>query len=216
MERIVQAEILDQLPPCNMDAIASRRDLRTINGLMGNFRWIHSALSADRADTKHRYLELGAGDGILAKRLIRSLPPGSYSALDRAPKPEDWPEAAHWLRRDCLDYSDYDNFTHLIANLFLHHLQAEELAALGQRIKASSIRKIIACEPCRRPIHKWQVRAGRWIGFNRVTLSDGCTSVDAGFRGDELPQSLQLSPDEWEWTIRETSMGAYRMWAERR
>lgn len=216
MPRIVQPEILDQLPHCNVDAIASRRDLVKINHLMGNYRWIRSQLNGERTNPENRYLELGAGDGALAQRLIPMLPSDSYTALDLAPEPASWPETARWIRRDLLHFDAFDDFNHLIANLFLHHFEAEALRQLGERIAASPIRAIIASEPCRRAVHKHQLRAGKWIGFNYVTLNDGCVSVDAGFRGDELPELLQLPHSKWNWTIHETFMGAYRMCARRR
>lgn len=217
MHRTVQPELLDQLPHDDAEAIASRRDLRMINALMGNFRWVKSMLQRDHTDdTQGRYLELGAGDGSLARTLIPTLPQGSYDALDIAPEPSDWPSSGNWLRHDCLSFDDYGDYSHVIANLFLHHLEDEHLGRLGARLDASPIRMIVACEPCRRSAHKWPLRAGRCIGFNRVTLNDGCISVDAGFRGDELPRLLKLPTSDWRWTIRETFMGAYRMCATRR
>jgi hypothetical protein len=216
MERSVQPEILDQLPACNIDAIASRRDLLKINGLMGNFRWLENTLRQEHPSADCRFLELGAGDGTLAKRLIPNLPRGSYSAIDLAPEPADWPSGAEWIRQDLCKFAGFDTYTHVIANLMLHHFEADTLRKIGQRITAGSVRTIIACEPCRRPIHRHQLRAGKWIGFNRVTLHDGSVSVEAGFRGDELPKLLTLNPHHWQWTIRESWMGAYRMWAQRR
>lgn len=216
MQRTVQPELLDQLPHDDTEAIASRRDLRMINALMGNFRWIESMLRGDRIHADDHYLELGAGDGTLARRLIPILPSGSYHALDIAPEPSDWPFAGNWLRHDCLSFGDYGDYSHVIANLFLHHLEKAQLGQLGARLDASPIQTIIACEPCRRSAHKWQLKAGRCIGFNRVTLNDGSISVDAGFRSDELPHLLQLPQKDWEWTIQETFMGAYRMRATRR
>jgi len=36
---ILQAELLDSLPPDHPDALHNRRDLRLTNALMGNSRW---------------------------------------------------------------------------------------------------------------------------------------------------------------------------------
>ncbi|MEO1844804.1 MAG: hypothetical protein ABGZ37_11065, partial [Akkermansiaceae bacterium] len=58
--RVVQPELLDELPFDDPDALRSRRDLRFINGVMGNFRWMRRRL-AGRAEG--RVIELGAGDG---------------------------------------------------------------------------------------------------------------------------------------------------------
>ena len=243
MQRTVQPEILDGLPACNLDAMASRRDLVKINYLMGNYRWMRRQIRRTRLSQQDRLLEIGAGDGLLAKKLMRTLGragsthsfdspvpgaprhsqtepearyPGGYHALDQCGPPRDWPNQANWHSANLLQFSGYGDYTHLLANLILHHFRASELLRLGQRLEEGGIRCIIACEPCRRPVHKLQLRAGKWIGFNYVTLNDGCVSVDAGFRAEELPELLGLDPVDWWWSIDETWMGAYRMRAEKR
>lgn len=216
MQRSVQPEILDGLPPCNIDAIASRRDLVKINHLMGNFRWMRRQIRASNSEASKRLLEIGAGDGALAKKILRDSGPVDYAALDQCGPPEGWPPDAEWHTADLLAFRGYGEYTHLLANLILHHFSGNQLAQFGAQIRRSGIRCLIACEPCRRSIHKKQLRAGKWIGFNYVTLNDGSVSVDAGFRGDELPQLLGLDPGEWSWTIKETWMGAYRMRADKK
>lgn len=216
MRRSVQPEILDGLPACNLHAIASRRDLLRINHLMGNYRWLLRTVRRAGVSANHRLLEIGAGDGTLTKRLARALPASSVHALDLCGPPTDWPDPDTWISGDLLKFQKFANYTHLIANLILHHFEDESLHALGQTLDQSGIRKIIACEPCRRPLHTYQLRAGKWIGFNHVTLHDGVVSVRAGFRGDELPNLLGLARDRWSWSVRETWMGAYRLEASRR
>jgi len=216
MQRTVQLEILDHLPACNIDAIASRRDLVKINCLMGNFRWMRSAIKSERNRAALRYLEIGAGDGHLGQRLIRSASIEHYDAIDLSSRPNSWPQSAQWFARDLLSFDGYGDYTHIVANLILHHFESVQLAELGESIQRSGVRCILANEPCRRALHKYQLRAGKLIGFNYVTLNDGCVSIDAGFRGDELPELLGLSREQWTWQISETLMGAYRMRAERR
>jgi len=215
MLRIVQPEILDSLPHDDLEAIHSRQDLSRINQLMGNTRWLKRVLLLDK-DQSHDFLEIGAGDGRLGKTLLKAMQVNSYTALDIAPKPSAWPQSARWVESDLLTYDGYDEASHLIANLILHHFEFTALKQLGQRITQSSIHTIVACEPCRRAFHKVQVKAGRLIGFNRVTLHDATVSVEAGFRGNELPELLGLSASEWDCSIQETFMGAYRMRATRR
>ncbi|MGJ8652725.1 MAG: hypothetical protein ACSHX8_05590 [Opitutaceae bacterium] len=216
MQRRVQPELLDDLPSGHPDALSSRKDLVRINQLMGNGRWLQKMLIKQTCSGSSHLLEIGAGDGTLAKQLISSLKPHCYTALDLAEQPHDWPTDANWVQGNLLAYNDYDSATHLLASLILHHFKEPQLAQLGELIKSSGIQQIIACEPCRRAFHKTQLRAGKLIGFNHVTLHDGCVSVDAGFRGDELPQLLGLDASRWKWTISETFMGAYRMHAQRR
>ena len=216
MQRSVQPEILDGLPVCNLDAVASRRDLVKINYLMGNFRWVRRQIRRSKLAKQDRLLEIGAGDGTLAKKLFHALDAVDYHALDQCGPPEDWPNDTQWHSADLLQFNGYSDYTHLLANLVLHHFTAVELSQLGARVRESGIRCIIACEPCRRSVHKHQLRAGKWIGFNYVTLNDGCVSVDAGFRADELPELLGLDSAAWTWSVDETWMGAYRMRADKK
>ena len=44
IDRLITREILDHLPSSDARAERARRDLRTINALMGNVRWIRQAL----------------------------------------------------------------------------------------------------------------------------------------------------------------------------
>jgi hypothetical protein len=215
MLRYVQPEKLDSLDASDPDARASRRDLVTINHLMGNYRWFQRTLRTYATHTEN-CLEIGAGGGELASRLIAHTDFAHYGAVDLAPAPADWPASASWHRGDLLDHPGYNDADLLLANLILHHFSDAQLASLGAALNTSQIQSIFANEPCRRRIHKFQLRAGRLIGFNRVTLHDGSVSIDAGFRGDELPRTLGLDPERWTWTIRTNAMGAYRMEAHRR
>lgn len=215
MDRLVEPEMLDTMDPSDPDAIASRRDLDTINRLMGTFTWFESVFCPQCVARNH-CLELGAGGGQLAMRLIRKACCSSYTAVDRAPAPADWPSAAFWHRGDLFQYPGYATAEVLLANLVLHHFSDAQLEQIGQLIQKSSIHKIVVNEPCRRRLHRVQLRLGKLIGFNHVTLHDGCISVGAGFRGDELPQRLQLDPKVWYWQVEETFMGAYRLIAEHR
>ena len=89
--RTVQAEILDGLAPDCPEAIASRRDLRVINRLMGGERWLGRELRGLRR-AGERVLEIGAGEGTLARAL--DVPANELAALDLAPRPAAWPAGA--------------------------------------------------------------------------------------------------------------------------
>ncbi len=65
MERVIEPEIMDGLDPDHPMAIRSRRDLRMINFLMGNERWIRAQVSKNRATAAKGIVELGAGGGEL-------------------------------------------------------------------------------------------------------------------------------------------------------
>lgn len=216
MERVVKPELLDQLPACNIDAISSRQDLLKINRLMGNFAWIRRTLLRQSIPPNSNVVELGAGDGALAMQLIPRLPNNGYIAIDKAPRPKDWPDHAQWLRQDILREDSFQGATYLIANLILHHFENDALELIGRQINDSALQTLIISEPLRRRFHKLQLRSGKLIGFNHVTLHDGAVSIDAGFRGNELANLLQLDPTTWSVQIKQTWMGAYRLFARRK
>ncbi|MEM1221443.1 MAG: class I SAM-dependent methyltransferase [Verrucomicrobiota bacterium] len=209
MPRQVRPEKLDTLNPDNPDAIRSRRDLRTINRLMGTETWFKKQL-ADLG-FEPRCLEIGAGGGELAEALSRNPSLKSYTAIDQIPPPENKSPKIKWIQNDLLTDTSYDEADVLLASLILHHFEEDNLMKLGMKIRESSIRAIFVSEPSRKSFHKFQLAAGRLIGFNPVTLHDGAISIDAGFRGWELPQAMGLSNDHWKITISETLMGAYRL-----
>ena len=214
MPRLAQPEKLDSLDATDPDAQASRRDLVKINRWMGNFAWFEKILDRQCSGWKH-FLEMGAGGGELAMRLIQKSRCATYTAVDRMPMPDNWPQSARWHQGDLFQYTEYTTAEVLLANLVLHHFDDNELSRIGDLIQQSSIAKIVVNEPCRRSFHKFQLRAGKLIGFNHITLYDGSVSIDAGFRANELPELLGLAPTRWHWRIEETLMGAYRMIAER-
>lgn len=215
MMRKLTPELLDSLPPEHPDALASRRDLVHINRFMANYKWFESVF-CPKCICRSHCLEIGAGGGELALNIINKKCCSTYTAVDLAPKPDCWPENAYWHQSDIFTYSGYATAEVLIANLVLHHFTDSQLAKLGRIIQNNPIRKIVANEPARRSLHKLKLKAGKLIGFNRVTLHDGSVSIDAGFRKDDLPRALGLNPDKWFWKTEETFMGAYRMIAERK
>lgn len=214
-QRSVQPEILETLPPEHPDALRSRQDLLQVNGIMGNHRWISRQLQREFRPG-WRITEIGAGDGALSQQLAHQgvCRTADLHAFDLAPRPADWPTDAAWTQGDLfvqtLPPSDV-----LIANLFLHHFQPDQLRTLGSRIPAQT-RLILAAEPARRWIHTFSGRLFCSLAeLNHVTRYDMQVSIRAGFRGQELPNQLCLGKD-WEVTVQETLFGAYRMIAKRR
>ena len=88
--RRLTPELLDELPPKAPEACASRRDLRTLNVLMGHRRAWRSWLRHEFASSPPSAIaELGAGDGVIAaENLIATFPAGKGATVflvDRAP-----------------------------------------------------------------------------------------------------------------------------------
>ena len=214
MLRQVTPEILDSLPDQHPDAQSSRRDLRIINRLMGSHQWFQQQISRLTQDTN--CLEIGAGDGGLAISLVDHFKNLNYTAIDRIDPPDDLPPQIQWLKEDLFSSTGYEVADTLLANLILHHFEDAALSELGARIQDSPIQSMLVSEPCRRQLHKYQLAAGRLIGFNHVTPHDGDVSIEAGFVGDELPNLLGLNATHWDIKTATSWMGCYRMVATRR
>jgi hypothetical protein len=211
--RRVEPEILDHLPTDDPEAIRSRRELRFINGLMGNHRWLARQLRKHR-QPGWRILELGAGDGTLGARLIREkiCEPAELHALDLASRPATWPTEAAWHQHD-LFAKPLPPAEIVIANLFLHHFEPAELRRLGALLPREC-RVFLASEPARRRLHLIQGRLLAAVTrFGRVTRHDMPISIHAGFLGYELPALLGLTA--WEDETSTTFFGAYRLTATR-
>lgn len=215
MPRVLQAELLDVLPPESSAARRSRRELVRVNRVMGNHAWFARtvpplALPGETA------LELGAGDGALALRLRAAGLPAD--ALDRFPAPPAWPagDSARWHRADLRAFDAWRDYPIVLGNLVLHHLADSELAELGAVLDHHA-RLLVFSEPLRRPRSRLLWAFGAPLGgAGPVTRHDGRVSIGAGFRDDELPHALGLDPARWTWRVSETFLGASRLVASRR
>lgn len=214
MKRRVKPEILDSLPPGHPDAVASRADLRRLNWLMGNHRWLVRELAGRHRGG--RVVELGAGGGELGRAVFAKIPSlqAKWTGLDLVAAPPDWP--AKWMQANLFSSGGTAAVaaaSSVVANLFLHHFEEPELSKLGALL--SGARLLLFCEPARRLLHQWQ---GRLLGpmLNRVTRHDLHVSVSAGFLREELPAALGLSPRDWHWQVHTGFRGSLRMFAERK
>lgn len=213
MQRMLQPELLDSLPPEHPDAQASRCDLRLINRLMGNHRWLERMLPP-RLRPGERALELGSGDGELGRRLAAR--GAMVDGLDLCPRPSAWPADRAWHQADARRFPGLAAYPAFIGNLIFHQFSDDELQALGANLLQSA-RVIVACEPARRRRSQFLLAIlGPVFRANRVTRHDARISVGAGFRNDELPRALGLEPSSWSWRCHSTALGAYRMVALRR
>jgi hypothetical protein len=213
MQRTLQPELLDSLPPQHPDARHSRRDLRLINRIMGNHRWFARTLPP-LLRSGETALEIGSGTGELGVRLAANGVP--IDGLDLCPRPDGWPAKGDWQSGDLRSFAGYHRYPAIIGNLIFHQFSREDLAALGKKLRASA-RLIVACEPWRSRGHQALFAAFAPVfGANRVTRHDGRVSIAAGFQADELPQILGLDEQNWNYHCQKTALGAYRMVAIRR
>lgn len=213
MQRRLEPELLDSLPPEHPDALHSRRDLRLVNRVMGNGPWFEQTL-ARHIRSGERVIELGSGAGELAARL-RTVTP-LMDGIDRISSPPGWPASARWHQSDIQTFTGWNAYPVVIGNLILHHFDNVALRALGEAIRPHA-RLLIFSEPTRKRLNQllWNC-AAPLCGANRVTRHDGRVSIAAGFRGDELPRALGLDASAWSWTLTRSWIGAYRLVALRR
>lgn len=213
MQRILQPELLDSLPHDHPDALHNRRDLRLTNRILGNHRWLTRTLPPLLREGELT-LEIGAGTGELGLSLARA--GANVDALDMWPSPPEWPASRAWHRCDLREFSGYDAYAAIVGNLIFHQFSDNDLAVLGEKIHRTA-RIVIACEPVRRRSSQAMFRTfAPLLGANHVSLHDAHVSIAAGFRADELPRALGLTPEAWDVRCSVTLLGVYRMLATRR
>lgn len=213
MQRVLQPELLDSLPHDHPDALHNRRDLRLINGIAGNHRWLARTL-ARLLQPGEVALEIGAGTGELGARFARC---GlAVDGLDVCPRPAAWPAERDWHRADLRAFDGYPRYAAVIGNLIFHQFSAVELTELGQKLRLGA-RVIVACEPERRRV--WQIlfrTVAPLMRANHVSRHDAHVSIAAGFRGDELARILGLEGADWDIRWTNTLLGMNRLIAVRR
>jgi hypothetical protein len=218
--RIVEPEWLDELSPDRPEAQRTRRDLVRVNWFMRNPAILARALTQIPLPPRWTLVELGAGDGALAWALVRRLRkdqrPGKVILLDRqaalsrqiVPRMAALGCDAETVQADVFDWLESSaappSPALLMANLFLHHFQDEQLECLFERISRQAD-FFVACEPHR---SRFAVRFSGpllgLIGCNHVTRHDGVLSVRAGFRDEELSA---LWRKQMGWELHESGAG---------
>ena len=195
-------EILDHLPSGDSRAVRARRDLRTINAVMGNVRWIRGGIGYIMKNCalppSARLVELGAGDGRLCRKIVGWFPSARVTGLDLVPRPHNLPEAIAWRQGDLLENLPDCEAECLYGTMILHHFRDDQLAKIGET--APRYRALCFCEP-------WRARLPHLLGLlirplcGSVTRHDLPASIDAGFVSGELPRALGLT----NWKIREST-----------
>lgn len=214
--RDVQPERLDCLPHDDEVARLIHRDILRYNQIMGNFRWIAGAVKRTLRPGD-RVLEIAAGRGQLLRSLLKK---GVLDAADRVaafdaacPRPPDCPPEVEWSVCRAEDFAEYADFNVILSCHFLHQLEDSVLRELGRNCRHVDL--WVAAEPRRHLLASALCRASALIGFSRVGIGDGLTSIQAGFRGGELPRLLGLDAGAWRIATEETWLGRYGLLAQR-
>lgn len=197
MKRVVEPELLDDLPGNDPRALRSRRDLRMINGIMGNDRWILKQILEGET-----MVELGAGAGVLTRKLLSK---GRVTGLDFLEKPKDL--EVEWSQGNLFQTMPKSEGETVVANMILHHFDDEGLEQLGKLIQ--SRKRLIAVEPYR---SKNTLLRGKliWPLVGSVTRHDMMVSIRAGFQTGEIQEALRLG-SAWKWREEISMLGSIRV-----
>lgn len=222
LSRTVLPEGLDSLAEDDPAAMRSRRDLRRVHRAMGTrsilLRAMREMAAARSAHAPLRMLELGAGDGSLmlgvAGALAKEWPRVELTLLDRQALIDHRTLDAYarlgWTAVPAAaDVNDWAGATTdplqrggagwdwVLANLFLHHFDAVQLAVLMRAISGRTDR-FLACEPRRDRFALAGSHLVGAIGANAVTRQDAVLSVHAGFTGQEMTASWPSDDPRWQ------------------
>jgi hypothetical protein len=224
MNRVVDPEWLDEIPPEDIRARQSRLDLRRLNRVLGHARSLARALAPVLAHRNRPCLaDIGSGDGTFALCLARHLPRprdgGEFILVDNqgfdgaglAGAFADLGWALRLLRVDVFAWLESDEpgpCDAIVANLFLHHFPNAALHRLLSGIAARSP-CFAACETHRGPIALMASRLVGLIGCRAITRHDAVVSVRAGFRENEL---TRLWPAQDYWQLEELRLGWCSHW----
>lgn len=192
--RVLQEEILDSLPPDDPEALRSRRDLVILNALMGNAAWLRHRTDFVRNE---KIAEIGAGEGIMCRKMARWMPDCEIIGLDRIPPPRDLPANIGWRQGDLFEELPKCAAGLVVGIMILHHFSAEQLGQLGKTLQGA--RGVYFCEPWRSGLARfWSACLSPFVG--RVTQHDMPASINAGFCRGEMARLLGLES----WRVEET------------
>jgi Methyltransferase domain len=221
VERILEPEWLDELPPDDPKAVRSRRDLKRLNWCMR-----HPSLVADallrywRDKPLHQLVDFGAGDGSFAleltQRLVRRYPKMHVVLVDRQPcmraeTRDGFQSLGCTVETAVADIFDWlapgtvQPGTVFIANLFLHHFHEAELCEMFY-LASKQVELFAACEPRRAEFSLRAAKLVGLIGCNSVTRHDAVVSVRAGFTKRELSD---MWPTQGAWLLQEQPTGLF-------
>jgi 2-polyprenyl-6-methoxyphenol hydroxylase-like FAD-dependent oxidoreductase len=219
MERVIEAEWLDQLPPEDPGAVRSRKDLQWLNAWMGSANRLAGVLrQVLPSGLPCRIADLGGGDGRFFLNAVRLLGSagfaGQVTIVDRHNIVSS--HAQHALAQlgwnvcvaqaDVFAWLGQQNgqvWDVMVANLFLHHFTEAQLSRL-LREAGKATRMFVAVEPRRSRVALAFSRGVGLIGCNHVTRHDAPASVLAGFSANELSQ---LWPQDGNWALEEGQAG---------
>lgn len=185
-ERVIEPEWLDDKTP--EEARASLADLTRLNRDWGGYSSLRRLI--ERSELPHEpfsVLDVGAASGGMGSELRRLRPAAKVTSLDYvahhlngAPQPKIVADA---FRMPFAAAS----FDYVLASLFLHHFENEQVIELLSSFKNITRRGVLVVDLERRTIPYYFIPLTRPVlKWDPITVHDGPVSVAAGFRREEL------------------------------
>jgi len=188
-----EAELLDLGVPQD-EVRRSLGDLRFVNRWLGGDRCLRLAVVPLLADIERpRLLDVGCGSADLAASLQRERPRALVVAVDL--KTAHLREAAQPLHRVAADARSLPfaagGFDVVMASLFLHHFDDEDLAGVLRGLFAVARRALVINDLRRAHVpHAFGRLVFPWLFRSRVSVVDGLISIRRAFRDDELRRAF--------------------------
>lgn len=190
MKRIIHPELLDHLDPSDCKAVRGRWDLAVINRIMSNENWLIDQLKSLSIEVD-TLIELGAGEGLLLKKIYHYFPNLRLIGCDFISRPKELDENINWIKGNFLEHIiniPVSSKTIIIANLVLHHFDKKQLEFI--RSAFSEANSLILVEPYR-SLGSLALAYSFFPFLGSVTRSDIITSIRAGFIEGELETILR-------------------------
>lgn len=140
-----------------------------------------------KRDERFSVLDVGAGSGDAGAMLQRYYGQAEAISLDR----RELHLQAGSGRRVAGDAFHLPfrpgSFDFVVSSLFLHHFGDAQIADLLAQMRSVARRAVVVVDLERHPIAYYFLPATRHLlRWHDVTVNDGCISVEAGFRAEEL------------------------------
>jgi len=170
-------------------------DIVRLNARFGGHAVIRKALAqAVNGDSAFTLLDVGAASGDTAGLIAALYPAAHVTSLDLSPV--NLAGAPHpKLLADAFDLPFKPaSFDYVLCSLFLHHFEDRQVSALLSGFYRVARRAVVVSDLERHFLSYLFLPATKFfLGWTKMTVHDGMTSIRAGFRACELLRLAQTA-----------------------
>lgn len=203
--RRIEVEVLDGAG--DEAARGNLADLVRINRYLGGHAITLKLLRSLRPDPQFTFLDVGSASGDHGRAVTRAFPQATVVSADRmvrnlagAPDPR---VAADAFRMPF----GANSFDYVFCSLFLHHFPDHQVSELLSGFHGMARKALIVVDLERHELARLFLPATAWLfRWNAITVADGPTSVQAGFRTEELGRLAQAAG------LQRTQVRKHRPW----